>query len=616
MLSVIIPALNEVYLQKTISNVLENARGELEIIAILDGYWPDPPIEDHPQVRLIHNTVPRGQRHSINDACKIALGKYMMKLDAHCAVSEGFDVILAEDCKYEWTMVPRMYNLDIETFLPKKHKRTDYMFIGLDGEKNIRSLYYDKRSGARQPRSDKEIDETMTCMGPGWFMHLERFWELGGCDESHGHWGQQGVEVACKAWLSGGALMVSKKCWFAHWFRGHITHDKGPGAGRKGFPYPITKRQTNKARNYSNDLWLNNKWPQQVRTFEWLREKFNPPLWDDDTGAKKMKARRQRSHVTDKIFQTKDLFANYPEIVIPRKRERLLRFRDTFPEFLEKVGERLDTLDYYKYLTDRGRNPHDRALRIMNNEKKQFIDIRDNGLKRPLDFVVVEGHYILQRGYRRLFMLDKLGYEEIPARVFKSMDHFTHLAPATEPSGRLDEIASRHFQQKLHKSTDKYWLHDYLPRYEKHICNPTPPKSILEIGVYHGASLDLWKEAFPDATVYGIDKKNHGVDHEVFIGGQDDPKLAKRIKAELGSFDMIVDDASHQPDHTTRTFELYFPMCKKWYVIEDIFMNYRGGKRTGSLMGRIHELIDEMNLTCAVKAIHLYYNIVFIEKYA
>ena len=55
-------------------------------------------------------------------------------------------------------------------------------------------------------------------------------------------------------------------------------------------------------------------------------------------------------------------------------------------------------------------------------------------------------------------------------------------------------------------------------------------------------------------------------------------------------------------------------MCTKWYVIEDIFMNYRGGKRTGSLMSRIHELIDEMNLTCSVKAIHLYYNIVFIEK--
>ena len=608
MLSVIIPALNEVYLQKTISSVLENARGELEIIAVCDGYWPDPPIEDHPQVRIIHNTEPRGQRHSINDACKIARGKYMMKLDAHCAVSEGFDVILAEDCLYEWTMVPRMYNLDIETFLPKKHKRTDYMFIGLDKEKNIRSLYYDKRSNARQPKSDKLIDETMTCMGPGWFMHLDRFWELGGCDEAHGHWGQQGVEVACKAWLSGGALMVNKKCWFAHWFRGHITHSNGPGAGRKGFPYPITKRQTNKARAYSNDLWLNNKWPQQVRTFEWLREKFNPPLWDE-TG-EPLKARKQRSHVTDKIFTTKELLDNYPSICIPRKKERLLNFRDAFIPFLDYEGDDFTSLDYHTYLTDKGRNPHGQALKVIEAERQQFQDIKDNGLKRPLDFVVTDGNYIMHQGYRRLFMLNKLGYEEIPARVFKDLDYYKKLQQPPEPEGRLEKIACAHFQKKLNKATDKYWLHGYLPKYEKHIGTP---KSILEIGVAYGASLDLWREAFPDAAVYGVDRKDRGLGENVFLGGQDDPKLAKRM-ALKGPFDLIVDDASHQPDHTLRTFELYFPMCSKWYVIEDIFMNYRGGKRTGSLMGRIHELIDEMNLTCSVKAVHCYYNIVFIEK--
>jgi hypothetical protein len=193
------------------------------------------------------------------------------------------------------------------------------------------------------------------------------------------------------------------------------------------------------------------------------------------------------------------------------------------------------------------------------------------------------------------------------------MDYYNSLRPPTEPQGRLDQIACSHFQKKLNKSTDKYWLHNYLPLYEKHICNPTEPQSILEIGVAYGASLDLWKEAFPNAYVCGVDKKDRQTGHEVFIGGQDDPKIARRV-AEKGTFDLIVDDASHQPDHTTRTFELYFPLCNKWYVIEDIFMNYRGGKRTGSLMNRIHELIDEMNLTCSIKGIHLYYNIVFIEK--
>jgi cephalosporin hydroxylase len=109
-------------------------------------------------------------------------------------------------------------------------------------------------------------------MGPGWFMHKERFWELGGMDEGHGGWGQMGVEVACKAWLSGGALKVDKNTWFAHWFR---------GGGGSGFPYEISGRAVEKAREYSRDIWLNDKWDKQKRKFDWMIKKFNPPGWTD-----------------------------------------------------------------------------------------------------------------------------------------------------------------------------------------------------------------------------------------------------------------------------------------------------------------------------------------------
>jgi len=275
-LTVIIPARNEQYLQKTIENVLENAEGEVEIIAICDGYWPDPPIKDEARVRILHNTVARGQRHSINDAAKFARGKYIMKLDAHCSVDKGFDVILARDCEYDMTMIPRMYNLDVVTWQPKKHKMTDYMYISsLTDEKPFRATYY----GSRQPKNNKMIDDIMCCMGPCFFMHKDRFWELDGCDESHGHWGQQGIELSCKAWLSGGRLVVNKNTWFAHWFRGGGV----PKGHKSGFPYPMKQKQVDKARKYSQDLWLNNKWYKQKRNFDFLIEKFNPPGWEDMT---------------------------------------------------------------------------------------------------------------------------------------------------------------------------------------------------------------------------------------------------------------------------------------------------------------------------------------------
>jgi cephalosporin hydroxylase len=142
-------------------------------------------------------------------------------------------------------------------------------------EQPFRSQYF-----RRQPENDKQIDEIMTCMGPGWFMHKDRYWELGGLDEGHGGWGQMGVEVALKAWLSGGALMVNKKTWFSHWFRGGGV----PVGFKSGFPYSIKQRDIDAARAYSQDLWLNNKWPKQVRTTQWLVEKFKPPSWEFTQG--------------------------------------------------------------------------------------------------------------------------------------------------------------------------------------------------------------------------------------------------------------------------------------------------------------------------------------------
>ena len=45
--SVLIPSLNEeLYLNKTIQNVLENARGDIEVIPILDGWEPTSRIDD------------------------------------------------------------------------------------------------------------------------------------------------------------------------------------------------------------------------------------------------------------------------------------------------------------------------------------------------------------------------------------------------------------------------------------------------------------------------------------------------------------------------------------------------------------------------------------------
>ncbi len=110
-LSVLIPSRNEIFLAQTIANILANAEGDTEIIAVLDGAWADPPIVNNERVTLLYHPQSVGQRAATNEAAKMARGKYVMKCDAHCAFDKGFDVKLAAECEPDWTVIPRMYNL-------------------------------------------------------------------------------------------------------------------------------------------------------------------------------------------------------------------------------------------------------------------------------------------------------------------------------------------------------------------------------------------------------------------------------------------------------------------------------------------------------------------------
>lgn len=149
---------------------------------------------------------------------------------------------------------------------PRWNRRSDFMRF----DSNLHFQYW--RDYEHRLQAQGDIADTMCFVGAAFFMERSRFWELGGLDETHGSWGQMGVEMSCKSWLSGGRLVVNKKTWFAHLFRTQ------PGFG---FPYPISGDEQERAREYSRDLWLSDKWTGAVHPFEWLIEKFAPvPNWE------------------------------------------------------------------------------------------------------------------------------------------------------------------------------------------------------------------------------------------------------------------------------------------------------------------------------------------------
>jgi glycosyltransferase involved in cell wall biosynthesis len=628
MVSVIIPAKNEVYLERTIRNVLANARGEVEIIAELDGWVPDPQINiGDDRVIFVYHEKSIGQRACINDGARRAKGEFVMKLDAHCAVGEGFDIILSQNCEPDWTVIPRMFNLDHETWLPKKHKMTDYMYIGCGEGRMLRAEYY----GSKQPLNDLLIDDTMCCMGPCFFMRKERFWELEGCDEGHvGGWGQQGVEVSCKAWLSGGSLKVNKLTWFAHWFR---------GGGGPGFPYDISGKQVETVRKYSRDLWLNDRWHLQKRKFQWLLDKFNPPGWS----AKQTKP--QWGHIGSVILDVEDVWNRRRDFCDPRKRENLEWFMKCFPPFLQKIhggqsftDEQLQQEDYFNYLVAR-LNPVDRkpeltgkgrrhVLKLMRSVEALYTDIKTNGLRNPLDVWRQDGKLVLHRGGRRLEILHILGVKTVPFRVFRDKKTYNIYKPSKELPVEKDSIhvlGMKQFQKSKERATDKYWVHDYLRLYDRHVgyLRPTA-KKILEIGVFRGASLLLWREAFPKAEIFGVDKHTRIWQRflagqkriKVSVGLQEDVEFLKREVIPSGQFDLIVDDGGHLPKPMQASFRALWASVAPggWYVIEDLFGNYRRDKIKRSTVNMLKDLIDEMNLEGEILSMHFYYNICFIQK--
>ena len=80
-LSVLIPSRNEMFLARTIQDILEHIEADTEIIATLDGAWANPPIPQHERVNIIYVPEAVGQRSATNLAAKLAQGKYVMKVN-------------------------------------------------------------------------------------------------------------------------------------------------------------------------------------------------------------------------------------------------------------------------------------------------------------------------------------------------------------------------------------------------------------------------------------------------------------------------------------------------------------------------------------------------------
>ncbi|TDE96114.1 hypothetical protein EXU48_07730 [Occultella glacieicola] len=177
-------------------------------------------------------------------------------------------------------------------------------------------------------------------------------------------------------------------------------------------------------------------------------------------------------------------------------------------------------------------------------------------------------------------------------------------------SGRAEALASNplYAHYLAHRSgaiLDK-WIH-YFPVYHRHLeRHRGTPVRVLEIGVYRGGGLDMWQQYFgPEATVVGLDVDEAAVRavngrYLVELGDQEDPEVLRRVNAEHGPFDIVIDDGGHTMAQQIVTAETMFPLMLDGgtFIVEDCHTSYwdyyQGGrKRAGTFIEWVKDRVDD-----------------------
>ena len=131
--------------------------------------------------------------------------------------------------------------------------------------------------------------------------------------------------------------------------------------------------------------------------------------------------------------------------------------------------------------------------------------------------------------------------------------------------------------------TDKIAHHRYDRSYALHLepYRHWRQWALLEIGYGSGAGLTFWRQLFPEAFVYCLDR-DVALQQEQALVLQADQASLESLEAALAQIHhrplgLIVDDGSHHPAHQLQTFSLLWPALLHpggTYVIEDIETSY------------------------------------------
>jgi cephalosporin hydroxylase len=205
----------------------------------------------------------------------------------------------------------------------------------------------------------------------------------------------------------------------------------------------------------------------------------------------------------------------------------------------------------------------------------------------------------------------------------------------TQHPNPLAEIFYGHTGRRANK-----WVH-YLDIYHRHLERFRGQAiTVLEFGVMHGGSLQLWREYFgPRARIIGVDinpecKKFEDEETEIFIGDQGDAEFLKRLADDIGPVDVLIEDGGHHAHQQLATFRAFYPRMTEngCFIVEDLHTSYwpqySGGlRRKGTFMEFAKRKVDQLNawhsreegfkvdrFTRSTLSVHFYDSVVVFER--
>lgn len=192
------------------------------------------------------------------------------------------------------------------------------------------------------------------------------------------------------------------------------------------------------------------------------------------------------------------------------------------------------------------------------------------------------------------------------------------------------------FNQDDHRLIFK-WKH-YFDIYHRHFSQYRDKEvTIVEIGIFHGGSLQMWKDYFgPKARIIGVDinpacKQFEEDQIEIVIGSQEDPRFLKQLADFSGPIDILIDDGGHTMKQQLTTFAHMYPRVKDFgtYLVEDLHTsyhpNYGGGLDKDTFINFSKRILDQMHswytddlkvdfLTRSVYSMHCYDSVIVFDK--